>query len=513
MQESGRVPGESLSGRFERLVRDRPDEVSVRDASGAALTRRQLWESAQALGTVLRGRGVAERDVVLILLPNRVEWQVALLACLQMEAVPATIPMTTDTRQLSYVLNLIGAKAILTQDSYCGAPTQQKALDAAIQAGHACQLLALQEDDSYVATAIEGETPAAVPEHLEHLMFTSSTTGYPKAVMHTRDTLAAVNRGFVERFGIGETTPLFMPSPVGHSVGAWHGGRLSLFTGAPLVLQDRWDPLRALQLVEEHECYFTAAATPFLKDLVEAPWEAGKPKLASLRIFLCGGAPVPPHLMAQAATEMPSTFVSVLWGMTEGGVTTSIPGDDPERTCRVAGAPLPGLELCILPTSQGGAGGEGELGMRGAGVFVGYLGQDDLYSESITPDGFFRTGDLARFEPDGYLVLTGRLKDLIVRGGVNISPLPTEDALQRHPRILQAAVIGWPDDRIGERLCAVVVLTDGAELSLAELNHWLTDEGLTRRWLPEHLIAVRSMPLTAAGKIRKVDLRAQLLQS
>ncbi|HBX76818.1 MAG TPA: hypothetical protein DEG43_04170 [Acidimicrobiaceae bacterium] len=512
-QERSFVPGEALTDRFEQFVRAAPEVISVRDDSGSSLSRIQLWDQAAALSQTLAGSGVRARDVVLVLLPNRVEWQVALLACLQLGAVPATIPMTTDARTLAYVLELIGARAIITLPHHRRAATGERVLEAARQAGNACQVLTLQDDGAYLTTEINGRRPPSAPEHLEHLMFTSSTTGWPKAVMHTRDTLAAVNRGFAERFGISESTPLFMPSPVGHSVGAWHGGRLSLFCGAQLVLQDEWDPQKALQTVEEHQCYFTAAATPFLKDLVDAPWDNPHPKLASLRAFLCGGAPVPPHLLEEAGVQMPNTFVTVLWGMTEGGVTTGVPGEDASRSVGLAGLPLPGLELRILSDESAPGEGEGELAMRGPGVFVGYMGQEDLYQASVTPDGFFRTGDLARLEPNGYLKLTGRLKDLIVRGGVNLSPIPIEEAIARHPSVRQVAVIGSPDERIGERICAVVVLDRGFEIDLPQLNEWLTGQGLSRRLLPERLMVVSDMPVTAAGKIRKVDLKPMVEQA
>jgi cyclohexanecarboxylate-CoA ligase len=292
-------------------------------------------------------------------------------------------------------------------------------------------------------------------------------------------------------------------------VGAWHGGRLSMYTGAKLVLQDRWDPEAALSLVEEHGCVFTAAATPFLKDLVDAPWPQDRPKLAPLRYFLCGGAPVPPALVEQALEQTPHTFVTVLWGMTEGGVTTSVPGDNPVHTARLAGKPLPGLELKIID-ALGQPAEQGELVMRGPGVFVGYLGQEDLFAESLTEDGFFRTGDLARIEPNGYLSLTGRLKDIIVRGGVNISPVPIENALAAHPQVQRVAVIGTPDPRLGERICAVVVTEDGVALDLDDVNRWLTERGLSKRLLPERLVQVPEMPATPAGKIRKVDLRLQV---
>lgn len=508
-RSQGWWPGEALADRFARHVEAAPDRVSVVDDSGATLTRRELWDRAGELADHLGEQGIGARDVVLVLLPNRVEWQVAFLACLRLTAVPATIPMASDTKTLAHVVGLIGARGVITQRTHRAASPAASVLEAMRTAGRLCDAVVLEEDGSLTGERQPGQEPPKAGPELDHLMFTSSTTGLPKAVMHTQDTLAAVNIGFSERFSITEDTPLFMPSPLGHSVGAWHGGRLSLFSGATLVLQDRWDPERALELVDTYECAFTAAATPFLKDLVDAAWDGDRPKLAPLRNFLCGGAPVPPSLVEQALEQAPHTFVTVLWGMTEGGVTTSVPGDDPVRTARLAGKPLPGLEIATI-----GADGEraerGELVMRGPGVFVGYLGQEDLYTDSLTEDGFFRTGDLATIEPDGYLALTGRLKDLIVRGGVNLSPVPIEDAISAHPLIRRVAVVGMPDPRLGERICAVVVIDERAELGLEELNAWLLEQGLSKRLLPERLIAMPELPATAAGKIRKNDLRKQL---
>jgi non-ribosomal peptide synthetase component E (peptide arylation enzyme) len=168
--------------------------------------------------------------------------------------------------------------------------------------------------------------------------------------------------------------------------------------------------------------------------------------------------------------------------------------------------PVPELELTILDEDKRGA---GELAMRGPQVFVGYLGQEDLYASLITPDGYFRTGDLARIDSDGYLHLTGRLKDIIIRGGVNISPVPIENAIAAHPDVRRVAVIGQPDERLGERICAVVV-PQGTAPTLEALNAWLREQGVSARKLPESLVVVDEMPVTAAGKIRKVDLKARL---
>jgi acyl-CoA synthetase (AMP-forming)/AMP-acid ligase II len=451
-RKRGWWPGGSLIERFEKHVAAEPDARAVRDDTGAVLSRRGLWTEAGRLAATLRRRGLRPGDVVLVCLPNTVDWQTAFVACLRLGAVPATIPLTTDADTLAHVTRLVAARAVVAPRSHGSRPIGEEILAAARACGHAVEVLLLGEDRAQSWESVGGDPPVLhdVPSGLCQLMFTSSTTGRPKAVAHTEDTFAAVNLGFAARFGITGAQPIFMASPLGHSIGAWHGARLSLFTGAPLVLQDRWDPDRALRCIAEENCGFTAAATPFLKDLLDASWSG--PKLAPMRTFLCGGSPVPPALLDQAREWAPGTFVSVLWGMTEGGVTTCLPDDPPERVAATAGTGLPGLELRTLdadgtPTPPGTA---GELVMRGPGVFVGYLGQDDLYRESVTAEGFLRTGDLAELDESGYLRITGRLKELIIRGGV--------------PK---------------------------------------------RQW-PERLCVVAEMPVTAAGKIRKAALRERV---
>lgn len=499
--------GERLQDRFQRLVANGADRVAVVDETGVRLTRSELWERAGEFAAELQRGGVRPGDVVLIYLPNAAIWQVCFLGALRHGAVPATLPLTTDETTLGYVYDLTGARAVVAPRASRGRPTARWARSAASTSGRSGLVVVIEPDGRLESTPLTGvEVAGVVPAGIDHLMFTSSTTGMPKAVMHTADTLAAGNKAFAERFGVDEDTPIFMPSPLGHSVGAWHGSRLALYTGAALVLQDAWDPVRGLELVDEHRCVFTAAATPFLKDIVDAPWPEGRVKLASLRTFLCGGAPVPPSLLEQATRQAPNTFVTVLWGMTEGTGTTCLPESTFEQLTDSAGTPVPDLELTVLDPDDSGA---GELAMRGPQVFAGYLGQEDLYTSLLTPEGFFRTGDLARLDDDGYVHLTGRLKDLIIRGGVNISPVPIENAIAAHPAVRRVAVIGQADERLGERICAVIVPA-GPAPTLEQLNEWLTEQGISQRKLPESLVVVEDMPVTAAGKIRKVDLRRQL---
>ena len=533
-RERGWWPGVPLADRFERFVRERPEALAVLDDRGRHLDRGQLWREAGRLGAKLAERGIGPGDVVLVFMPNRVESLVATLATLRRGAVPANLPIRSDEDTLRHAAELCGARAILTVVRHARTGSGELAVAAAgVCPGRPA--VAVAGDDGIWRWPARAAAPApadgaaghghpgrnCVPPRagaLDHLMFTSSTTGLPKAVMHTGDTLAALNVTFAERFGLGPDSPIFMPSPLGHSVGAIHGARLSLHTGAPLVLQDRWDPARALEAVAAHGCRFTAAATPFLKDLVDAPWPAAGaaargPKLAPLSWFLCGGAQVPPSLMEQAESEFPNSRVTVLWGMTEGGLTTCTAESPREKVLTTAGVGLPGLELRTFDErgEETSPGAEGELAMRGPGVFVGYCGQESLYESLLTPDGFFRTGDLARIDGDGYVRITGRLKDLIIRGGVNISPVPVEDALAACPGVRAAAVVGYPDERLGERICAVVETAGGEPAELSGLTRFLRDRGLPKHLWPELVRTVGEFPRTAAGKIRKLELRDRIV--
>ncbi len=554
-RERGWWPGVPLAERFRRFVRERPDAPAVLDDRGRRLSRAQLWREAGRLGAELARHGVGPGDVVLLFMPNRVESLVAMLAALRHGAVPANLPIRTDEDALRHAAALCEARALITVERHGRTETGALSLAAAAGCPAPPAVAVVAEDgtrrwpipgsgagaESHGSHRSRGRGPdrgsdrdperdrgrdparARPPEALDHLMFTSSTTGPAKAVMHTGDTLAALNVTFAERFGLGDDTPIFMPSPLGHSVGVIHGARLALHTGAPLVLQDQWDPARALDTVAARGCRFTAAATPFLRDLVDSPWPTRgahhpaaarrAPKLAPLAWFLCGGAQVPPSLMEQAEAEFPNTRTTVLWGMTEGGLTTCTAASPPEKVRNTAGVGLPGLELRTLDEhgEPAAPGAEGELAMRGPGVFVGYYAQESLYESLLTPDGFFRTGDLARIDGDGYVRITGRAKDLIIRGGVNLSPVPLEDALAAFPGVRAVAVVGYPDERLGERICAVLQTKGAASAELGALASFLRERGLPKHLWPEIVRTVDDFPRTAAGKIRKLILRDRIV--
>ena len=512
-RRAGWWSGQSLIDRFESYVVEAPDELAL--VSGAdVVSRGELWRLAGEAAEQIRGVVGPGRHVVVIVAPNCSAWCVLFLGALRAGQVPATPPVTTTAAHLRHIFDLIEPALVVwapqgrtsvgeaVAEAACGA-TGEIAVAAATADG---------ADLTVSGPARSSPRRVEVPEATAHLMFTSSTTGPPKAVSHSEDSLGTLNRQFAERFGLNHRTPVFMPSPLGHSVGAIHGARLAAFLGAPLILQDEWDACIALDLVDRHRAAFTAAATPFLVDLVDAPWRGAEAKLAPLRSFLCGGAQVPPVLIRRCRTEFPHTFVTPLWGMTEGGLTTCVADSTLGQVENTVGVGLPGLEMRALDDEmQLQASGAGELVMRGPGVFNGYYGQSTLYSEHIIGDGFFRTGDLARIESDGYVSIIGRVKDLIIRGAVNISPVETENAIAAHPDVVGVAVIGWPDERLGERLCAVIAAN--ARLDLDDLIAFCAGQGLARRFWPERLVQVDRFPRTAGGKIRKQQLRDELVSS
>ena len=503
--------GVRLIDRFESHVGEGGDQLAL-VSGGHSMTRSELWHAAGEAAEQVRSLAGTTRRPVVIHLPNCADWMVMFLAVLRAGHVPATTPVTTPEAHLRHIFELTRPALVVCDGQNRGSGSADAVRRAAAAAD--CEPIAVAAAEGSRLKPDGPTTPptatAEVPGATAHLMFTSSTTGPPKAVSHSEDSLAALNIQFAERFDLSQGTPVFMPSPLGHSVGAIHGCRLSLYVGAPLILQDEWDTGVALELVARHRADFTAAATPFLLDLANAHWDASEPKLASMRSFLCGGAQVPPALIRRCRAELPNTFVTPLWGMTEGGLTTCVSTSTESQLETTVGVGLPGLELRILDAEGAlGDSGSGELVMRGPGVFNGYYGQPELYAAEIVGDGFFRTGDLARIDADGYVSITGRLKDLIIRGAVNISPVETENAIAAHPDVVGVAVIGWPDERLGERICAAVHAR--VALGLDELLAFCAEQGLPRRYWPERLVQVDGFPRTAAGKIRKQQLRDELV--
>lgn len=347
------------------------------------------------------------------------------------------------------------------------------------------------------------------PDDVTQLLYTSGTTGEPKGVMHTANTLFSNIVPYAQAMRLSADDVVLMASPMAHQTGFMYGLMMPVLLRAHAVLQDVWQPQEALGLITGEGVTFTMASTAFLSDLANTAMENGT-AVPTLRTFLCAGAPIPGALVERAREALGAKIVSA-WGMTEmGAVTLTRLDDADERAIATDGAPLPGVEAKVVD-EHGEAlppGVAGHLFVRACSAFGGYLKRAHL--NATDAQGWFDTGDLACIDAHGYIRISGRSKDVIIRGGENIPVVEIEALLYRHPGISQVAIVAWPDARLGERACAMVVPKAGVALDLPSLTAFLKAQGVATQYWPERLVLLDAMPTTPAGKIQKFKLRELL---
>jgi acyl-CoA synthetase (AMP-forming)/AMP-acid ligase II len=332
--------------------------------------------------------------------------------------------------------------------------------------------------------------------------------------MHTANTLSAILEAMIERLQLTDGDVFHMASTVGHMTGYEMGVRLPLYLGARAVYQDIWDAEEFVRLVEAERVTFTLGATPFLADTLRAPNLAQR-DIRSLRNFVCGGAPIPRTLATEAVTHMSCQLVPC-WGMTEVGPVTMTRPDDPiERVVTTDGCVYPQMELTVRdPNGIVCAPGEdGDIYTRGAFLFAGYVQGREFTQQFFTPDGWFATGDRGVMDAAGYVRITGRSKDIIIRAGENVPVREIEDVLLQHPNIRSAALVGVPDARVGEIGCACIIMEPGETLSLPEMRAFLAARQVTRQFWPERIQVMDAFPTTPSGKVQKFQLRQMLAAS
>jgi acyl-CoA synthetase (AMP-forming)/AMP-acid ligase II len=297
-----------------------------------------------------------------------------------------------------------------------------------------------------------------------------------------------------------------MSSTLGHQTGYLYGFCLNFMLGATAVWLDIWNAREAARLIEAERVTFTMGATPFLQDLTYAETAHD---LSSLRVFISAGASIPRQLVKDARSRL-GCAISAGWGMTENGLVTCNGLADPEDTVvGTDGLPLPGMALRVVDEAGDDVptGTEGDLLVTGPAQFVGYFKRPEFTREGHTADGWFKTGDRATLDRDGYVSITGRSKDVIIRGGENIPVAEVENALFAHPKIAGVAVVAMPDPRLQERACAFVIPKPGETVTLADLIAHLDTRQLAKQKYPERLEIVSEFPMTPSGKIQKYRLR------
>jgi cyclohexanecarboxylate-CoA ligase len=484
------------------------------------LTYADLGERVAKIAVGLVALGVGPGDVVAFQLPNWWEFTALFFACNRVGAAANPLMPIFRRRELRFMLGFADAKVMVVPARWRGFDymAMMREIRADLPTLRHVFAVGGAGDESFERALLDRPPPSAAdkqklatlrpkPDDVVELIYTSGTSGEPKAVMHTANTVLAPAQGFIDDIPVTADDVVFMGSPYAHQTGFLYGMLMPVMLATKTVALDLWSALDAAPLIEREGATFSMASTPFVSDIVNLPPEPRARVSRTLRTWVCAGAPIPRVLVQRAKAEMDLDVLSC-WGMTENaGLTITRKTDPQEKVFLTDGRALPGSEVRVvddrkrpLPPDTAG-----NLQARGITHFVGYHKKPQL--NSIDADGWFDTGDLARMDRDGYIRIVGRTKDVIIRGGENIPVAEVENLIYRHPKVAECAVVAMPDARLGERACAFVVTRESTPLALAELARFLGEQGMAKPYWPERLEVVGEMPRTPSGKIQKFRLR------
>ena len=513
----------SLADYWQQTARAMPDKIAVVDNHGASYNYSALDHAASCLANWMLAKGIESGDRIAFQLPGWCEFTVIYLACLKIGAVSVPLLPSWREAELVWVLNKCQAKMffaptlfkqtrpvdlILPLQNQLPQLQQLVGVDKLAPATSALSLSQIIADNTPLTTAItvHGDELAAV-------LFTSGTEGLPKGVMLTHNNILASERAYCARLNLTWQDVFMMPAPLGHATGFLHGVTAPFLIGARSVLLDIFTPDACLALLEQQRCTCMLGATPFVYDLLNV-LEKQPADLSALRFFLCGGTTIPKKV-ARECQQLGIKLLSV-YGSTESSPHAVVNLDDPlSRFMHTDGYAAAGVEIKVVDDARKTLppGCEGEEASRGPNVFMGYFDEPELTARALDEEGWYYSGDLCRMDEAGYIKITGRKKDIIVRGGENISSREVEDILLQHPKIHDACVVAMPDERLGERSCAYVVLkAPHHSLSLEEVVAFFSRKRVAKYKYPEHIVVIEKLPRTASGKIQKFLLRKDIMR-
>ncbi|KAA9284064.1 medium-chain fatty-acid--CoA ligase [Escherichia coli] len=513
----------SLADYWQQTARAMPDKIAVVDNHGASYTYSALDHAASCLANWMLAKGIESGDRIAFQLPGWCEFTVIYLACLKIGAVSVPLLPSWREAELVWVLNKCQAKMffaptlfkqtrpvdlILPLQNQLPQLQQIVGVDKLAPATSALSLSQIIADNTPLTTAItvHGDELAAV-------LFTSGTEGLPKGVMLTHNNILASERAYCARLNLTWQDVFMMPAPLGHATGFLHGVTAPFLIGARSVLLDIFTPAACLALLEQQRCTCMLGATPFVYDLLNL-LEKQPADLSALRFFLCGGTTIPKKV-ARECQQRGIKLLSV-YGSTESSPHAVVNLDDPlSRFMHTDGYAAAGVEIKVVDDARKTLppGYEGEEASRGPNVFMGYFDEPELTARALDEEGWYYSGDLCRMDEAGYIKITGRKKDIIIRGGENISSREVEDILLQHPKIHDACVVAMPDERLGERSCAYVVLkAPHHSLSLEDVVAFFSRKRVAKYKYPEHIVVIEKLPRTASGKIQKFLLRKDIMR-
>jgi acyl-coenzyme A synthetase/AMP-(fatty) acid ligase len=539
-RRDGQWDDTTLSGRLADVAQRRPERAAVIDRDGNAVhSYGELARHVSILAAWLKARGVGVGDVVSIQLPNWYEFVVLAVATQRVGGVINPLLPIYRRKELLHVFTVAESKVVCTPAHYRNydhltatraviEESERSIVHVVVDETRPASVASADGSTVWFGDLLAGDAGEAEatgngngndrgcqqPGAVSELIFTSGTEAAPKAIMHTEQTANFSVRVAAGDLGIGDGDVVWMPSPIGHSTGFNYGVRFALYHGLPLVLQDRWDAGVACDLIAALGASYTLASTTFLQDVVAEAERRGERRLGSMTRFGCGGSPVPPELVRRAAAC--GIGVLRLYGSTEVLVATWNRPDGPAgKAVHTDGPALTNIEVEVRDEvgSVCAPGVAGEIHIRGPNTCVGFYRDPARTAATFASGGWVRSGDLATMDEDGYLTVVGRKKEIIIRGGLNITPREIEDLLLDFPEVDRAAVVGLPHERLGERVCACVVLAPGTALDFDTMVARLRDIGLATYKLPEQLEVLESLPVTASGKVQKFEIVDRLTGS
>jgi acyl-CoA synthetase len=507
--------GKTIADFAYELAETEPDFVQF-VAGDQETTRVALLAEAEALAVGLADLGLIAGDVVSFQTPNWIEAAILnLAAALSGFVINPIVPIYRDS-EVGMMLADCRAKAFIVASSFRNYDFAAMAERLRPGLPDLERVITVRGDS---ALTYEGlidlgcgrsfNRPRVDPGSVKMLLYTSGTTGRPKGVLHNHNTLTRVLQQSAQHWGLAAGDAIIMPSPVTHVSGYANGLEMPFVAGTRTILMEAWNAADALALIEKHDVVGTVAATPFLTELAQAANAAGT-RLPSLRFFACGGAAVPPEVIPAANGAFENCQAFRVFGSSEVPlVTLGYPAASDEQLAATTDGVIADYDVRIVDDDERDlpAGQDGEILARGPAMFMGYADEQQT-KDAITRDGYFRTGDIGRITRAGSILITGRKKDLIIRGGENISAKEIEDVLHTHPSVQEATVVAMPHERLGEGICAYIILS--SETDAAKLGAHVQASGLAKQKIPQRFEFVTDFPRTASGKIRKDVLRAEV---
>lgn len=511
---------------FKKTVEAFPKRIAVVDQY-VSWTYEEVYRKVLKTAKALNQLGVKRGDCIAVQLPNWSEYVVLYLAINKVGAILNPIPITARAEDVIYMLNACESKVYFITSSFRNFNfiNMMKQIENKVAVSHIIIVEKEKQnkmDHNYLSfetfintfidetskneqTQLHADDPAVI-------LFTSGTESLPKGVIHSDNTVLYSEKVLISTLEITENDAVIMASPLSHSTGFLRGMTLPLLVGAKSVLLERFTPEVFLRLIEQEKCTFSMGASVFLHDLLDGLARKDDYDISSFRFFLCGGSPIPKHIVKEA--DKKGFKVLSVYGSTESSphivnrITDSI-----EKISITDGKPVEGIEVKVVDEerNQLPTGFDGEEASRGPNVFLGYLNDREMTDRYLDDKGWYYSGDLCKLYEDGYVQVVGRKKEMIIRGGQNISPSEIEDILYKHPKLEKVAVIGIPDKRLGEKTCAFVVPKNRNPFSFSEMISFLEKQNIAKYKYPEKLEVLDELPSTASGKIQKNILQERYI--